>query len=218
MVFFLTGNLDSLKPLLRRDAEIRQRLLLERLLLGLHDVGQARVPGLVEAQVGRDDHGQLGLERLDTAVHLPRHLHAVAGELDLASLGSLRPAKKTSQHLARLAGVVVDALLAEDNEVALVLVDSGLEQLGDAQGLEVLALLGLDVDGAVGAHGHGGAQDVLSLGRTRADDADILDGGLLALTNAHTLFDRELVERVHAVLDAGGLDARLGLVDSGLDL
>ena len=43
----LTRDLEHLEPLLRRYAKVGQRLFLERRLLRLHDVRQARVARLV---------------------------------------------------------------------------------------------------------------------------------------------------------------------------
>ena len=54
------------------------RLLVERLLLGLHDVGQRGIARLVEAQVGGDDRRQLQFDRLQAAIDLARHLGLVA--------------------------------------------------------------------------------------------------------------------------------------------
>lgn len=217
----LTSDLENLETDIIADAEVAELHLLQLLLLGLHDVGQARVAGLVEAQVRGYDHGQRGADRLDAAVDLLGDGDAVGlAKLDLAGLGGLRPAEQAGEHLARLAGVVVDALLAEHHQVAPLLLDGLGQQLGHRQRRQVLALGHLDVDAAVSAHGHGGAQHVLRLGRAGRDDANVLDAAraALLLADPHRLLDRELVKGIHRVLDAGRLDARLGLVDAGLDL
>ena len=49
------GGLQHLEPRRDVDAVIVRRLLLDRLLLRLHDVGQRRIARLVEAQIGGDD-------------------------------------------------------------------------------------------------------------------------------------------------------------------
>jgi hypothetical protein len=54
------------------------------------------------------------------------------------------------------------------------------------------AVVGLDQDGAVGAHGERGAQRVLSLGGTDRDDDHFL--GLAGFLQAKRLFHRDLVE------------------------
>lgn len=220
----LTNDLEHLQPLLPRHAIIRQRLLLQRHLLGLHNLGQRREPRLIEPQIRRNHHRQLGAHRLRPAINLLRDADRVPlPKLNLARLCRLRPPQQAREHLARLVGIVVDALLAEDHQVAPLLLDDRLEQLGDAQRLEVLALLELDVDGAVGAARERRAQNLLRLGRAGAEGADLGDAAgrapaELLLADERGFLDREVVERVYAVLDAGGLDARLGLVDADFDL
>jgi hypothetical protein len=72
----------------------------------------------------------------------------------------LRPAEEPREHLPRLIAVVVDRLLAHDDEVGLLVLDHALEQLGDGERLDH-ALLGLHQDGAIGPHGECGAQSIL---------------------------------------------------------
>lgn len=71
----------------------------------------------------------------------------------------------------------------------------------------------------VGAHGHGGAQDIGRLGATSGKGQNVLNlEGTLALAQPHGLFNRKLVEWVQGMLDAGSLDTGLRLVDARLDL
>jgi hypothetical protein len=65
------------------------------------------------------------------------------------------PAEQRGQHLAGLVGIVVDRLLAEDDQPRLFSLDHALQNLGDAERLD--RLVDLDQDGAVGAHGKRGA-------------------------------------------------------------
>ena len=88
---------------------------------------------------------------------------AVAIDHQLGGEGRLRPAEQGGQHLAGLVGVVIDRLLAEDAKLGLLLVDHRLQQLGDAERLQLD--IGVDVDAAIGAHGEGGADRLLALGR-----------------------------------------------------
>src|SRR5512139_34350 len=88
----------------------------ERLLLGLHDVGQGDVARLVQAQVGGDDRGQAELEGLQAAVDFAGDGEAVGAELNLAGKGGLGQVGESGQHLAGLVAVVVDGLLAQDDE------------------------------------------------------------------------------------------------------
>ena len=68
-----TRDLDDLQPPLVGNAEIAQGHLNEGLLFSLHNVGQAGVAGLVEAEVGGDDHREGGADGSDAAVDLLRN-------------------------------------------------------------------------------------------------------------------------------------------------
>ena len=101
------------------DAEVVRLLDIERLFLGLHDVGQRGIARLVQAQVGGDDGGQL--ERTVSRPPSTSRVTSTGRRLrhDLGSERALRPAEQRRQHLARLIAVVVDGLLAEDDEIGL---------------------------------------------------------------------------------------------------
>jgi hypothetical protein len=94
--------------------------------------------------------------RLQAAVDLAGDLRLVAVDLDLGGKRRLAPAEQCRQHLAGLVGVVVDRLLAENDESRLLGIDDALQHLGDAERLD--NLVDLDQDGAVGAHGERRAQ------------------------------------------------------------
>ncbi|KAI6769103.1 hypothetical protein HG531_010207 [Fusarium graminearum] len=152
----LTDNLECLETIHSIQSKILELCLLQILLLSLHNVGQTCVSRLVESEICSDNHGQLGAHRFDTTVHLLCNSNLVVGaEFDLARLCSLWPSQETRQHLTRLIGIVVDALLAQDHQIALLLFHGLLEKLGHCQRLDFLALLELNVDGTVCAHGHG---------------------------------------------------------------
>ena len=97
----------------------------ERFLLRLHDVGQLHVAGLVESQIHGDDGGQVDFDGLESGIDLARHLHLGAVDLDLGGVGSLRSIPDRREHLPGLVGVVVDRLLAEQNEVRVFLLHQG---------------------------------------------------------------------------------------------
>ena len=82
-------------------------------------------------------------------------------------------AEQPRQHLAGLVVVVVDRLLAEDDEVGLFLLDDLGEQLGDAERLDLV--FRDDQDRAVGAHRERGAQRFLRLLLADRDDDDLGD-------------------------------------------
>lgn len=84
-----TGTLGRLLDLqgldARRDidAEILGGDLDQRLLLGLHDVGQRSIAGLVETQVGGNDGGHLGRHRFKATVDLTGDLQGLTVNLKL---------------------------------------------------------------------------------------------------------------------------------------
>jgi hypothetical protein len=108
-------------------------------------------------------------------------------------------------HLAGLVAVVVDRLLAQQDQAGLLLVDQRLQQLGHRQRLQFFG--GLHQDGAIGADRHCGAQGFLAL-RDAAGHRDDFGGDALFL-QPHGLFDGDLVERVHAHLHIGDVHTRV---------
>jgi hypothetical protein len=114
--------------------------------------------------------------------------------------------------LARLIGIVIDGLLAQDDERRLFLVDQCLEKLGHGQGLQLFG--GFDQDGAVGTDGHRGAQGFLAFGVTARDGDHFRDQALFL--QPHSLFDSDLVEGVHAHPDVGDVHARAIRLDADL--
>ena len=115
-------------------------------------------------------------------------------DIDLEREGALRPAEQGCQHLAGLVGIVVDGLLAHDDEIGLLLLDHLGQDLGDGERLD--GGVGLDQDAAVGPHGERGADGLAGLLRADGDGDDL--GGLALLLQAHGLLDGDLVEGVHA--------------------
>lgn len=217
-----TGNLESLQPPLVLDPKVGQRLLLQRLLLSLHNIRQARIPRLIQSQIRCNNHRQLRLQRLCTPINLMNNLHRPLPILNihLTRLRRLRPPQQPRKHLPRLPLVPINRLLPQQHQVNVLLLDNAFEHLGDGQRLRAVIALGdVDVEGAVGAHGHGGAQGVGTFGAAGREGEDVVDReGAFALTEADGFFDGELVEGVKGVLDAGGFDASLGFVDAGFDL
>ena len=142
----------------------------------------------------------------------------VAVDADLAGLGGLGPVEEAGEHGAGLAAVVVDGLFAQEDQVGAFLLGDGVEQFGDAERFERFLLGDLDVDGAVGAHGEGGAERVGAFGGAGADGDDVFDWVGFAFAEADGFFEGELVEGVERVFDSGRFDACVGFVDAGFDL
>lgn len=189
-----TCNLQGLQPPCVFDTEIGKSLLLKGLLLGLHNVGQASVPRLVQPQIRSNNHGQLGAKSLNTTIDLVGNLNGTSLILNVnfAGLRSLGPPEETSKHLTSLTLVTVNSLLTEKHEVHILLLNNGLQHLGDGQWLRatVALLRYVNVESSIGAHGHGGAEDVRAFRAAGGKCQDIFDlDGALALAKADGLFD-----------------------------
>ena len=187
------------------DAVIGRRLLRERLRFGLHDVGQARIARLVEAQIG-GDHRRAALS---FTVSSPPSTSRVTSTLSPAT--STLEANVPCGQPSRAASIW--PVWFESSSIACLprMTRPGCsssrdlgEQLGDGERLDLV--VGLDQDRAVGAHRQRGAQRLLRLGRADRDRDDL--GRDALLLQADRLLDRDLVERVHAHLDVGEIDAR----------
>src|SRR5271165_5712620 len=113
------GDAEHDEPRRRIDAEIGRLERLDRLLAGLHDVGQRGIARLIEPQVGGDDGGQRQRQRLQSAIDFAGHGDRVALDGHLAGEGALRPAEQGGEHLAGGIHVVVDRLLAQDEQPGL---------------------------------------------------------------------------------------------------
>ncbi len=196
------------------DAVIGRALVGDRLLLRLHDVGQAGVARLVQPQVCSYDRRSLEFQGLQAAVDLAGHLEIGTVDFELGGKGRLRPSEQGRQHLAGLVGIVVDRLLAENDEAGLLFVDDGLEDFSDRQRFDVTICL--DQDAAVGAHGEAGADGFGSLGGTDRHHHDL--GCLAGLSQAQGFLDGDFVERIHRHLDVGQFDARSVALDPDLDV
>src|ERR1700754_3403717 len=81
------------------DAQRTQLDHVDRLGLGLHDVRQLDKARLVQAQIGGDDGGQVGLDGFQAGVDLAGDRSLAAGDLDLAGKSRLRAIPKGRQHL-----------------------------------------------------------------------------------------------------------------------
>ena len=210
-----SDDLQHLQPRRDVDAEFVGLLDVERLLLRLHDVGQRGIARLVEAQVGGDDRRQLEAHRLEAAVHLTRHHGAAAVDLQLGGEGALRPAEQRREHLSGLIAVVVDRLLAEDDEVRLFRLDDALEDFRDCERLD-RRIGRLDENAAVGADGERGADGLLRLRRADRHDDDLRCAALLL--DAHRFFYSDLAKGVHRHLYVGKVDARAIRLDANFDV
>ncbi len=126
----------------------------------------------------------------------------------------MRPAKKRGEHLPRLVRIIVDRLLAQDDEIRPFRLAYRFQKLGDAERLHLV--VGLDKEPAISAHGERLADLVLRFLRTDRDGDHL--GRDLRLKKAHGLLDGDLVERVHRHFHIGEIDARLVGLHADLDV
>lgn len=73
------------------------------------------------------------------------------------------------------------------------------------------------MDGAVGPHGHSGAEGVGAFCRA-SRECNYFRDRLFAFSKSDGFFDREFVKRIEGMLYAGGFYARFGFVDARFDL
>ncbi len=187
--------LQHLEERRRIDAERRELDYVERLLLRLHDVGKLDVARLVEPEIGRADAGQIHLDRFETGVDFARHARNVALEFDFRGKSRLRAIPECREHLAGLAAVVVDRLLAEDDETRGLSRSTSFSSTRATAGGSIDGVR-LDEDGAVGTHRERIAQLLLGLLRSDAGGDDFI--GFAALAQAQRLLERDRVERIGA--------------------
>ncbi len=140
----------------------------------------------------------------------------IALDVQLRGKSALRPAQKRRQHLAGGVHVIVDRLLAGQDNARLFFVDNGLEDLGHGQGLDigVNVIGGHNQDRAVRTHCQRRAQRFL-----RLLDADRHRDHLVSLagfSQADGLFDGNLVKGVHRHFHIGKIDARSVRFDANL--
>lgn len=126
----------------------------------------------------------------------------------------LRPVEACCQNLTGCVHVIVDGLLAHDDQTGVFTINDHLEQLGDGQRFEIG--IGLHQNAAIGAHGHGRAQ--YRLGFCHADGHDHDFGGGAFFAKAHGLFDSNFIEGIHRHLHALRVDAAVIGLHAGLDV
>ena len=117
--------------------------------------------------------------------------------------GPLRPAQQRRQHLAGRAHVVVDRLLAEDDQLGCSLSAIAFSSLATASGCNSTSVSTRMPRSAPMASA---VRIVSAHCGSRCETATISRGDALFL-QADRLLDGDLVERVHRHLHAGGLDA-----------
>ncbi len=153
---------------MRIHAEVGKCQRFQRLALGFHDVRQLDEARLVQAQIGGDHRWQVHFQRLQARVDLARDRDLSIGNSELAGEGGLWAAPECGEHLTGLISVVVDRLLAEDDQIGLFLLDQFEQRPRGGQRLN--SRVGHHMDRAIGAHGQAVAQVRSRIGRRQGGD------------------------------------------------
>ena len=134
---------------------------------------------------------------------------------DLGGEGALRPAEQRRQHLAGLIAVVVDRLLAEDDELGLLRSTIAFRILATASGSTVASAVSTRMPRSAPM---ASAVRMVSCAFAGPTETTTISVAAALLLDAHRLFDGDLVEGVHRHLDVGELDARSVRLDADLDV
>src|SRR6516164_7427226 len=132
------------------DTERLRRRRDDRLFLCPHDIRQRGVARLVEPQIGRDHRRQSDCDGFEPAIDLACYFGVAVADLELGGEGRLRPTEQCRHHLTGLIAIVVDRLLADDDDLGAFLEDHRLQELGDGKRLKLGG--GFYQDAAIGAH------------------------------------------------------------------
>ena len=130
---------------------------------------------------------------------------AVFSDFQLGGGADVRNVEQLRQRRPELPAVQVDLLLAAQDQVVALVFDSGGDQAGHLQFVEVVEGLILQVDALVAADGQGRPQRLGRLRRSDDQRGDAFDVGAFLL-ELHRLLDGELVEGVDHHLDSSPLD------------
>ena len=151
---------------------------------------------------------------IEATVDFARDKQCTGLDDDFRCEGANGPVEKRGQHLAGLVRVVVDRLLAEDDEARVLGADNGLQHLGDRQRLK--ATVGAHKNATIGAHREPSADRVGSGRLTNRYDHHL--GGMAGFLHAQSFFDGDFVEGIHRHLDVGEVDAATVGLDPNLDV
>ena len=185
------------------DAEVGEREDVLRLLLRAHDPLERRVARLVDRVAHRDDRGQRRLERVVAELRLPLDADGAAVDRELHRLRDDRPAEPLGDRRPEDGAVGVGGLLAEQDEVGVLLLERRREQPARRDEVGARGRVVGDEHGAVGAHRERLAQRVERLLRPERDGDDL---GVGVALEAQRLLDRVRVEVVERAL-AGAVEA-----------
>ena len=177
------------------------------------------MPRLVQSLLGRDDAGQVELDDLVPPLDLAPGRHVAPVDVERRDDRRAWQLQQFGHHGGHLHVVVVDRLLAEQQEVELHVTQCVRERASHDEA--VRRGIGAEQQRLVRPHGERGAERFLRRVGTQADDGDFPFPRCLPAGDR--LFEGELVVRVHDVLHAGriegttvraDIDARLRVGDA----
>ncbi len=186
------------------DARSAKRNGFQRLALGFHDVRQFDEARLVQAQIDGDHRRQFDFQGFQAGIDFAGDLRFIAINGDGAGEGGLRAAPQRGQHLAGLAGVVVNGLLAHQHQAGLFFFNQFQERARGGKRLD--GGIGDHMNGAVGAHRQAVADMRLAVGRAHGDHDHF--GSQAFIAQAQRFFQGDVVERVGGQFHAIGNHAR----------
>src|SRR5690606_27615493 len=134
-----------------------------------------------------------------TTVYLTGNIDLFTLDHNLRCEGSLGITAQGCQHLTSLVVVGVNGLLAQNDQLGLLFVYHGLQQLGCGQGLNLF--VSLDQDATIGAQSQGSTNLLLCGLRTDGNNHDFRRNALLF--QAHSLFNCDFAEGIHCHFDVG---------------
>src|SRR5699024_8652379 len=175
------------------DAGVGDRLLVDRLLLRLHDQLEGRVARLVDLLDHRDDRRQLRLDDVVSVVGLTLDLDRAAVHVDLARERELRHTEVLGERGAQDTGTCVGGLRAEDDDVVLDGAQGLRDGVGALEGVRAVERVVVDEDGLVRTHGEGLADGLGGLVGSHRQDGDLT---AVFLLEEQRLLDGVLVELV----------------------
>ena len=140
---------------------------------------------------------------------------AAVGLLDVEDEGGVRQAHELGHDDTGLAVAEIVRLEAGEDEVGVFLFCSGSEELGNAERVELVQVVALDLDGAICAFGEGfanGGAGALGSGAENDDFAAVL------LLQLQGFFEGVGVRLVHGELEVGFFDPFAGAGDANLSI
>src|ERR1035437_1821507 len=183
-----------------RHSQTCQRHFFEGFLPGLHDSGQGNVAWLIETQVAADDGRQLDGDGFNPTIRFATAAGpaVVLDQFELGDKRSLPYAEQGGQHLANLVRVVINGLLAHQDEGRLLTAIDSREDFSNGQRVEALG--GFDQQRTVSTHSQPNSKLLYAFVTAHSSHHDLDDAELLF--NPQRLLKRNGIKWIHGELHA----------------